>query len=88
MTIQVFIPSQLQSYTGGISRLAAQGASLDGVLADLDARYPGLRFRVVDEQDRIRKHMRIFTNGDAARDLAIPLNDGDEVMIFGALSGG
>jgi len=86
--ISVLIPSQLQSYTGGASRLQAAGDSLGRLLDDLDARFPGLRFRVVDEQDRVRKHMRIFVNGGEVRDVAPRLSDGDEVLIFGALSGG
>ena len=86
--VQVFIPSQLTSYTDGASRLEAEGDSIERVLNDLDARFPGLKFRVVDEQDRIRRHMRIFRNGDRAQDLRLSLNDRDEVLIFGALSGG
>ncbi|KQW66003.1 molybdopterin synthase sulfur carrier subunit [Phenylobacterium sp. Root77] len=85
---QVFIPSQLTSYTDGASRLAAQGGSIAQVLDDLDRRYPGLKFRVVDEQDRIRRHMRIFKNGDRAQDIGLAVSDADEVLIFGALSGG
>jgi molybdopterin converting factor small subunit len=61
---------------------------VDEVLGDLDRRFPGIRFRVVDEQDRIRRHMRIFVGQEAACDVRAPLRDGDEVMIFGALSGG
>lgn len=86
--VQVLIPSQLTSYTDGISRLEAAGDCIGQVLDDLDARFPGLKFRVVDEQDRIRRHMRIFRNGDRAQDLRLGLNDRDEVLIFGALSGG
>jgi molybdopterin converting factor small subunit len=58
------------------------------VLADLDRRFPGLRFRVIDEQDRVRRHMRIFVGARETRDVAAPLADGEEVLIFGALSGG
>ncbi len=85
---QVFIPSQLTSYTDGISRLAATGGDIEQVLDDLDRRYPGLKFRVVDEQDRIRRHMRIFKDGDRATDIRQPVTEADEVLIFGALSGG
>lgn len=85
---QVFIPSQLTSYTEGASRLAAAGDSIEQVLDDLDRRFPGLKFRVVDEQDRIRRHMRIFRNGDRAQDIRLPVSETDEVLIFGALSGG
>lgn len=86
--VQVFIPSQLTSYTDGASRLEASGDCIARVLDDLDARFPGLKFRVVDEQDRIRRHMRIFRNGDRAQDLGVAVGDRDEVLIFGALSGG
>jgi molybdopterin converting factor small subunit len=86
--ISVLIPSQLHAYTGGASRVEAKGRSVDAVLDDLDARYPGLKFRVIDEQARIRPHMRIFIGTSAAREVAAPLADGDELLIFGALSGG
>ena len=86
--ISVLIPSQLQSYTDGATRLEAAGATVDLVLNDLDRRFPGIRFRVIDEQDRVRRHMRVFANGDPVSDVATPLRDGDEVLIFGALSGG
>jgi molybdopterin synthase sulfur carrier subunit len=85
---QVLIPSQLTSYTGGATRVEAAGATVGGVLDDLDRRYPGLKFRVVDEQDRVRKHMRMFIGSDETRDVAAALADGDELLIFGALSGG
>jgi hypothetical protein len=48
----------------------AEGASLAALLADLDRRYPGIRFRMVDEQERIRRHMRVFVNGEQVFDLA------------------
>ena len=86
--ISVLIPSQLSAYTDGATRVAAAGATVDDVLSDLDRRYPGLRFRVVDEQDRIRKHMRVFIGQEETRSIGRPLADGDELLIFGALSGG
>ena len=86
--VAVLIPSQLTSYTDGATRVQAQGATVDSVLQDLDRRFPGLRFRVIDEQDRIRRHMRIFIGQDEARDVTRALGPTDELMIFGALSGG
>jgi len=86
--IRVSIPSQLTSYTDGATRVTAAGETVEAVLQDLDARFPGLRFRVIDEQDRIRRHMRIFVGPQRAVHLGAPLSDGDEVLIFGALSGG
>ncbi|HEX2815754.1 MAG TPA: MoaD/ThiS family protein [Phenylobacterium sp.] len=86
--IRVLIPSQLIAYTDGASRVEAAGASVGAVLDDLDARFPGLKFRVVDEQDRVRKHMRMFIGQDETRSVGAALSDGDELLIFGALSGG
>ena len=86
--ISVLIPSQLTAYTDGVTRVAAAGATVAAVLDDLDRRFPGLKFRVIDEQDRIRRHMRIFIGRDEARSLAEPVADGGELLIFGALSGG
>ncbi|MBI5941004.1 MAG: MoaD/ThiS family protein [Caulobacterales bacterium] len=85
---QVLIPSQLQSYTGGASRVEVQGATVAAALDDLDRQFPGIRFRVIDEQDRIRRHMRIFVGQDRQFDIGRTLDEGDEVLIFGALSGG
>ena len=85
---RVFIPSQLHSYTGGVTQVEAEGATIDKVLEDLDRRYPGIRFRVIDEQDRVRRHMRLFVGREAATDVRAPLREGDELLIFGALSGG
>jgi molybdopterin converting factor small subunit len=82
------VPSQLQAYTGGASRLEAIGATIEAVIDDVDRRHPGLKFRIIDEQDRIRPHIRLFVGEDAARDVKAPLADGDELLIFGALSGG
>ena len=86
--ISVFIPSQLTAYTDGVTRVEAAGATVGGVLDDLDRRFPGLKFRVIDEQDRVRKHMRMFIGRDETRSVAAPMRDGDELLIFGALSGG
>ena len=85
---QVLIPSQLTSYTDGATRVAAAGSTVGAVLDDLDRRFPGLKFRVIDEQDRVRKHMRIFIGQAETRDVAQTIAPSDELLIFGALSGG
>jgi molybdopterin synthase sulfur carrier subunit len=86
--IRVFIPSPLFSYTGGQKQIEAAGESLAVLLQTLDQRYPGMRHRIVDEQDRVRKHIRFFVNGESATQLDQALRPGDEVMIVAALSGG
>lgn len=85
--MKVLVPSALRSYTCG-SQVEAGGATLAGLFDDLDRRYPGLRFRVVDEQGRLRPNMRIFVNGLGVRDLGHALQPDDFVAIVLALSGG
>ncbi len=85
--MRILIPSSLRSYTK-VSRVEAAGATLGEILADLDRQFPGLRFRMVDEQDRLRPNMRVFVNGLATFDLALPLQPDDDVAIVQALSGG
>ena len=85
--MKVLIPSPLLSYTNA-QEVEATGATLAELLADLDRRYPGLRFRVVDEQDRMRRHMRFFVNGEQVYDLAHALRPTDDVALVQALSGG
>jgi len=84
----VHVPTALRSYTGRRAEVEADGATLAALLLDLDRRHPGLRFRIVDEQDRIRVHIRLFVNRDQADDLRAPLAPADEVHIVCALSGG
>jgi molybdopterin converting factor small subunit len=84
----VHVPSPLRSYTSGKSEVLAEGRTVHDVLADLDRRYPGIRFRMIDEQDSVRPHMRIFVNREQVDDLSTTLRDSDEVHILQALSGG
>jgi molybdopterin converting factor small subunit len=84
----VTIASPLRSYTNGVAIVRASGATVAEVLADLEDRYPGMRFRMIDEQDRIRRHVRVFVNDHEAATLAEPVARGDQVHLICALSGG
>jgi molybdopterin synthase sulfur carrier subunit len=85
--MKVLIPSALHSYTGG-GHVDASGATLAEVLEDLDRIFPGIRFRMIDEQQRIRPHIRLFYDGEQLRELNRPLRDSGELIIVQALSGG
>ena len=85
--MKVLIPSPLRSYTGA-AEVDGEGSTLDEVLVDLDRRHPGLRFRIVDEQDRMRPHVRFFVDGVQVFDLGRRLAAGESVQIVQALSGG
>ena len=88
MDCTVRIASPLHSYTAGRAAVEGHGATLAEVLGDLERRFPGIRFRMIDEQDRIRPHMRLFVNVAEARDLSAPVRGGDTVHVICALSGG
>ena len=83
----MIIPSNLHAYTAGASEVDAEGATLGDVLVDLERRFRGIRFRVVDEQDRIRPHVKFFVGQEEARTLAVVVGD-EDVQIVAALSGG
>jgi molybdopterin converting factor small subunit len=85
--MRVLIPGPLRSYTRE-REVEAAGSTLDELLADLDRQYPGIRFRMIDEQDRMRTHMRFFVNGAQVFDMAHALRASDAVQIVQALSGG
>ncbi len=85
--MKVSIPGPLLSYTHA-REVEATGATLGELLADLDRQFPGLRFRVVDEQDRLRPHIRFFVDGEQVFDLTRGFRPGDSVQIVQALSGG
>ena len=86
--VNVRIPTPLRSYTAQQSVVQVEARDLATVFADLERQFPGIRFRVVDEQGRLRKHMKVFVNDEAVRDLATEIAVTDEVTIMQALSGG
>ncbi len=85
--MKVLIPAALRSYTHA-AQVQAEGQTLAALFADLDRQYPGLRFRVVDEQGRLRHNLRIFVNGRCVRDMSQALGSDDDVAVVLALSGG
>ncbi len=86
--VNVRIPTPLRSYTAQRSVVQVEAHDLATVFADLDRQFPGIRFRVVDEQGRLRRHMKVFVNDEAIRDLTTEIATTDEITIMQALSGG
>ena len=90
MAVEVSIPTILRSYTDGAKSVAASGASLADLFSDLDARFPGLRDRLVDESG-LRRFVNVYLNDEDVRFLSgldSKLSDGDQVTILPAVAGG
>jgi sulfur-carrier protein len=86
--VNVRIPTPLRSYTSGAAVVEADGDTVADVLDDLERRYPGIRFRMVDEQERLRTHMNVFVAGERCRDLTTSVAGLEEIVLMQALSGG
>ena len=90
MAVEVSIPTILRNYTDGAKSVSASGASLGDLFGDLDARFPGLRDRLVDESG-LRRFINVYLNDEDVRFLSgleSKLADGDQVTILPAVAGG
>jgi molybdopterin converting factor small subunit len=85
--VRVWFSTHLRAYTGS-AEVDVEAPTVAALMDELERRYPGLKFRIVDEQDRIREHIVIFRNAEQVRDLRQPLTEADRLRIMGALSGG
>ena len=86
--MKVYIPTPLRSYTGQARVIEATGSTVGELLAAIGHRYPGFRFRIIDEQDNIREHIKIFVGENQTLMLSTPLRSDDVIHIICALSGG
>jgi molybdopterin converting factor small subunit len=84
----VRIPTPLRAYTDQQKVVEGEGATVSEVLDDLDRRFPGIRFRMVDEQNHLRQHMKLWIGQEPVTDLTASVADADEITIMQALSGG
>lgn len=91
MSVSVRVPTILRTYTGGESVVDADGATLLEVLDDLDARYPGIKGRVLDDTGALRRFVNVYVGNDDVRfldDLATATPDGSQVSVIPAVAGG
>jgi molybdopterin synthase sulfur carrier subunit len=88
VSVRVRFAALLHDYTDGRAEVEASGATLGEVMDDLERQFPGLAFRVIDEQGRVRRHMKVFVGESTAADRATPVSAGSELYVVGALSGG
>ena len=87
-SVRVRLAPLLYSYTGGQKWIELEAGTVREALDSLDRRFPGIAFRIVDEQKSVRPHINIFVGEQSVRDLDTPVVDRSEIYIVGALSGG
>lgn len=90
MAIEVRVPTILRPYTNDAKTVEVQGATIAEVIADLEAQYPGIGPRIVDE-GALRRFVNVYLNDEDVRFLAgleTAVADGDSVTILPAVAGG
>lgn len=90
MAVEVRIPTILRTYTGGEKIVSASGGSLQDVVIDLNATYPGIADRLVDESG-LRRFVNVYLNDEDVRfleGLGTPVAAGDSITILPAVAGG
>ncbi|MBM3669761.1 MAG: MoaD/ThiS family protein [Actinobacteria bacterium] len=90
MAVEVRIPTILRPYTGGEKLVTVSGDSLQAVVADLDANYPGIGERLLDDSG-LRRFVNVYLNDEDVRflsGLATTVSDGDSITILPAVAGG
>ena len=91
MPVVVRIPTPLQKFTQNQSEVRVSGATIDGVVGELDAQFPGIRERLCDDNGAIRKFINLYLNDEDIRFMdgeKTAVQDGDEVAIIPAIAGG
>lgn len=91
MSVHVRIPTILRTYTDGESEVTAEGATLAEVLDDLDARFAGIKGRILDEAGQLRRFVNVYVGNDDVRfldNLDTPTPDGVQVSVIPAVAGG
>lgn len=91
MTIRILIPTVLRRATQGLGEVRLAGNTIAECIEGLEARFPGMKDRLCDENGEIRRFVNVYVNGEDVRFLAgiaTPVQSGDEVSIVPAVAGG
>ena len=90
-TVKVRIPTPLQKITGGASEIEGEGSTIEEMIDNLEATYPGFKERLYDEEGKLRRFINIYVNEEDMRFLDsvdTKLKDGDDVSVIPAIAGG
>ena len=91
MSVKVVLPTALARHTDGQKSFASEAKNLEGLLQDIDTRYPALAQNVKDDSGKLRRFINVYVNDEDIRFLGgdtHPFTDGDEVMLIPSIAGG
>jgi sulfur-carrier protein len=91
VSVSVRVPTILRTYTKGESEVSVEGSTLTEVLDSLDASYPGIKARVLDESGELRRFVNVYVDNDDVRfadGLRTVVTDGGQISIIPAVAGG
>ena len=91
MASVIRIPTPLRRVTNGQEVVDVNGATVEEGLDDLEARFPGVKERIIDPSGELHRFVNIYVNGEDVRfldGLATALSEGDEISIVPAVAGG
>jgi molybdopterin synthase sulfur carrier subunit len=91
MSVSVRVPTILRAYTGGAAQVDTEPGTLREVLARLDAAYPGLAGRILDDAGQLRRFINVYVGEEdvrLAQGLDTPVPSGGQVSVIPAVAGG
>jgi len=91
MSVRVRIPTILRSYVGGATEVTADAGTLREVIKGLDAAYPGIGGRILDDGGKLRRFVNVYVGEEDVRfaqGLDTPVPDGGHVSVIPAVAGG
>ena len=91
MAVTVRIPTPLRRLTQNQAEVEAEGDTIESLIENLEANYPGIKERICDESGNIRRFVNIYLNDEDIRFLdgnATVVKDGDEISVIPAIAGG
>ena len=92
MTIKIHVAGHLKDYTGKNRDFEIPDEdNVSTVISYLEGMFPGIKHRILDDQDRTREYVNIFVNGENIRDREnenTRLKAGDQILILPSVAGG
>jgi molybdopterin converting factor small subunit len=91
MAVRIKLPTILRKHADGVPVVDAEGATLRELLADLEARFPGITMNVVTEDGGLHRFVNVYVNDEDVRylgSLETAVAEGDTISILPAVAGG